>query len=286
PSPPGRSASSSPTPMPFPPPPADALISSGKLNARTSRASAASDRPAPDTPGMVGTPASAMMRFASILLPMARIAAAGGPMNTRPAVAHRSAESAFSARKPYPRRTAPAPVARVARGASRMRSAARYDSRLGGGPTRTASSASRTCGAAASASEKTVTLRMPMARRVLSTRRAISPRLATRTLWIRRTGASFTGVGAGREDPPAAGADLGRARRLAGWSRTRRRLAGQPRSCYQSDGDARRAPVLRRRQPAVRYEDAPRAAQSEPRHLDLRRRVAFHPALHARRRAL
>src|SRR5262245_17233232 len=167
-----------------------------------------------------------------------------------------------------------------------MRSAARYDSRLGGGPTRTASSASRTCGAAASASEKTVTLRMPMARRVLSTRRAISPRLATRTLWIRRTGASFTGVGARREDPPAVGADLGRARRLAGWIRTRRRLAGQPRSCYQSDGDARRASVLRRRQPAVRYEDAPRAAQSEPRHLDLRRRVAFHPALHARRRAL
>src|SRR5262249_55110754 len=60
-------------------------------------------------------------------------------------------------------------------------SIARYDSRLGGGPMRTASSASATCGASASASEKTATLEMPMARSVRKTRRAISPRLATRT---------------------------------------------------------------------------------------------------------
>jgi hypothetical protein len=115
-----------------------------------SRARASSSRPAPDTPGITGTPAAAMIRFASILLPMARIAAGGGPMNVSPAAAHRSANSAFSARKPYPGCTASAPVARAA---SSSRSTARYDSRLGAGPMRTASSASATCGACASASE-------------------------------------------------------------------------------------------------------------------------------------
>ena len=86
--------------MPFPPPPADAFTSSGKPSARAARAMASSDSPAPDTPGITGTPAAAMMRFASILLPMARIAAGGGPMKTSPAPAQRSAKSAFSARNP------------------------------------------------------------------------------------------------------------------------------------------------------------------------------------------
>ena len=36
----------------------------------------------------------------ALLLPIARIAAPGGPMNTRPATAHAAAKSAFSARKP------------------------------------------------------------------------------------------------------------------------------------------------------------------------------------------
>jgi hypothetical protein len=34
------------------------------------------------------------------LLPIARIAAAGGPMNTMPALAHDCAKSSFSDRKP------------------------------------------------------------------------------------------------------------------------------------------------------------------------------------------
>ena len=53
-----------------------------------------------------------------------------------------------------------------------------------------------------------------------------------------------------------------------------------------SGSDPCRAPVLRRRQSAFRHEDAPRAAEPQPRHLDLRRRVALHPTLHARHRPL
>ncbi len=55
----------------------------------------------------------------------------------------------------------------------------RYDSRAGAGPSRTAVSASRTCGAARSASEYTATVRRPSSRAERRTRRAISPRLAT-----------------------------------------------------------------------------------------------------------
>src|SRR5262245_52970771 len=125
---------------------------------------------------------------------------------------------------------------------------------------RTDSSASRTCGAAASASEYTATPAIPMSRTVRSTRRAISPRLATRTLRMRGTGASFTGLGNGLEEPP--------------------RLAGRAGACYHTGSDPRQAPVLRRRQPALRYEDAARAPQPEPGRVDLRRRVAVYPALH------
>ncbi len=51
----------------------------------------------------------------------------------------------------------------------------RYDSRAGGAPIRTASSANRTKGASASASEYTATVAMPIRRHVRITRSAISP---------------------------------------------------------------------------------------------------------------
>ena len=45
---------------------------------------------------------------------IAAIASGGGPMNTNPASAHARANSAFSARKPYPGWTAWAPASRAA----------------------------------------------------------------------------------------------------------------------------------------------------------------------------
>src|SRR4051812_5922967 len=59
-----------------------------------------------------------------------------------------------------------------------IRSATRYDSRLGAGPMKTASSASSTWSASRSASEYTATVAMPIRFAVLMTRQAISPRFA------------------------------------------------------------------------------------------------------------
>src|SRR5215470_15470498 len=69
----------------------------------------------------------------------------------------------------------------------------------------TASSASLTWGHAASASEWTAIERMPSARQARITRRAISPRLATRTLCSTSSGRLGGGGGDGLErgDPPA-----------------------------------------------------------------------------------
>src|ERR1700731_1797947 len=60
----------------------------------------------------------------------------------------------------------------------------------------TASSASVTCGQPASASEETAIERIPRAREPRMTRRAISPRLATRTLCSTGSG----GLGGGGDD--------------------------------------------------------------------------------------
>ena len=63
-----------------------------------------------------------------------------------------------------------------------IRSARRYESRDGGGPMHTASSARSTWRASRSASEYTATVAMPIFRAVRITRHAISPRLAIRIL--------------------------------------------------------------------------------------------------------
>jgi len=52
--------------------------------------------------------------LASRLLPMRRMASAGGPTKTRPAPAQAAANPAFSERKPYPGWMASAPVRRAA----------------------------------------------------------------------------------------------------------------------------------------------------------------------------
>src|SRR5512144_895539 len=88
-----------------------------------------------------------------------------------------------------------------------MRSMSRYDSRLAAGPIRTASSASSTCGARASASEYTAALAIPMRRSVRKMRRAISPRFATRTLWIGRAGISGLAAASALRSPLAVAAE-------------------------------------------------------------------------------
>ena len=86
--------------MPFPPPPAEAFTRTGYPIACARLAISRSSRPSAPNPGTTGTPAAAMIRFASILLPIRRMASGGGPMKTTPACAQASAKSAFSARKP------------------------------------------------------------------------------------------------------------------------------------------------------------------------------------------
>ncbi len=65
-------------------------------------------------PGSSGTPASATVRLARILSPIASIASGGGPTKTSPAAAQARANAAFSARKPYPGWTMVAPDSRAA----------------------------------------------------------------------------------------------------------------------------------------------------------------------------
>src|SRR5262245_19677151 len=83
----------------------------------------------------------------------------------------------------------------------------------------TASSASVTCSASRSASENTATVRSPSRLAVRMIRQAISPRLATRSLWNRR--ASKTSH---PEDAEAGG--LGRRRVHAGGERQAEHGAG------------------------------------------------------------
>src|SRR6185295_15609039 len=70
------------------------------------------------------------------------------------------------------------------RAASTIASPRRYDSDGEAPPRGTASSASTTKGSFRSGSEKTATVAIPISRQVRKTRRAISPRFATRTLRI------------------------------------------------------------------------------------------------------
>ena len=59
----------------------------------------------------IGTPAAAIIFLASILEPMASIAATGGPTQVSPAAITSRANPAFSDRKPYPGWIASAPAA-------------------------------------------------------------------------------------------------------------------------------------------------------------------------------
>ena len=77
--------------MPRPPPPALALISTGRSAAVTSSGASSAS---------TGTPAAAIRRLRSILLPIASIASGGGPTQVSPASSTARANAAFSDRKP------------------------------------------------------------------------------------------------------------------------------------------------------------------------------------------
>jgi hypothetical protein len=96
----------------------DAFTRTGKPSRPAAAASAASPVAAPSEPGTTGTPASLIRARARSLSPIPSIASAGGPIQTRPAVSTARANSALSARKPYPGWIASAPEDRAA---SRMR---------------------------------------------------------------------------------------------------------------------------------------------------------------------
>src|SRR5690606_19865215 len=164
--------------IPLPPPPCAALIISGNPIRAASRASTSADWSSPVYPGTTGTPAAAIRSLAPALLPIRRIDAADGPMNTSPAAATASAKSAFSDRNPYPGWIACAPARRAT---SMIASPRRYDSCGVGPPMAYPSSASRTCCASASADENTATVDIPIRRQLRITRQAISPRLAIST---------------------------------------------------------------------------------------------------------
>ena len=73
--------------MPLPPPPDAALSMTGKpiFVAAATASSVVSQR----APGTMGTPAAVILSRAAVLLPIARIALAGGPMKTMPGAARR-----------------------------------------------------------------------------------------------------------------------------------------------------------------------------------------------------
>ncbi len=96
--------------IPIPPPPADAFTMTGyPISSASSMTDSGSSIPA-EIPGMIGTPAFAIIFLAVILLPTVSMDLPDGPMKTTPIFSHSLANSGFSARKPYPGCIASAPV--------------------------------------------------------------------------------------------------------------------------------------------------------------------------------
>ena len=84
----------------LPPPPRTALIMMGYPMRWASALSFSSDWSSPWYPSMIGTPASDMMCFDVLLIPMSLMAEAGGPTNVMFSRSQASANSTFSDRKP------------------------------------------------------------------------------------------------------------------------------------------------------------------------------------------
>src|SRR5688572_3484705 len=173
-----NSSASLATRMPLPPPPAAALMITGKPIDRANSSASSTSSTGPGVPGTIGTPTAVIALRAAALSPMTRICSAVGPMKVMFEASQISANSAFSARNPYPGWIASAPVISAA---AMMRGILRYESRAAGGPMQTSSSAKRTCSDSRSASEYTATVCTPSSRHARMTRSAISPRFAIRT---------------------------------------------------------------------------------------------------------
>ena len=98
--------------MPIPPPPAVLFSITGKPISRA----AATASPASDSsglPGASGTPARRATSRATCFRPKVRICPGVGPMKRAPPASTRSANSAFSLKKPYPGWTASTPSAAI-----------------------------------------------------------------------------------------------------------------------------------------------------------------------------
>src|SRR2546425_2694387 len=242
------SASSRTNRMPLPPPPAAALRNTGYPSRAASGRACTWSASGRVLPGTIGTPAACMRRRASVLSPMARMAAAGGPTKLSPACTTASANGARSERKPYPGWIA---WHSVACAALISLPPFRYDSAAGPGPMGTAMCAARTWGESRSGSEYTATASSPSSWQARMIRRAISPRLATRTRLKGAIGCQPSAVSM-LPDP----ADS-RSQKADGASpTTARNLTGQPERCEglaQRRRRAGRPPVQRqgRRCPRV-----------------------------------
>src|SRR5690554_4381605 len=95
----------------------------------------------PSEPGMVGTPAAAMVALAVALSPILLIMSGVAPINLMLYSSQILENSAFSDKNPYPGWIASALVISAA---AMMRGIFRYESLLGAGPIQTASSANLT----------------------------------------------------------------------------------------------------------------------------------------------
>src|SRR5690554_6105853 len=104
----------------------------------------------PSDPGMVGTPAAAMVALAVALSPILLIISGVAPINFILYSSQILENSAFSDKKPYPGWIASALVISAA---AMIRGIFKYDSLLGAGPMHTASSANLTWRLSLSAEE-------------------------------------------------------------------------------------------------------------------------------------
>ncbi len=94
--------------MPLPPPPAAALIATGNPCSAAKASTCSAEVNGSRVPGTPWTPAASAASLDSILSPIIAIADAGGPTQVNPASTTACANSAFSARNPYPGCTAEA----------------------------------------------------------------------------------------------------------------------------------------------------------------------------------
>ena len=165
--------------MPMPPPPADALTITGKPMSRAAATASSGSPTGSEVPRETGTPAAATRLRARILSPIASIASGDGPTQTSPASWTRRAKLGVLREEAVPGVDC---LGAGLAGGLQQRVGVAVALRGSGRADADGSSASRTYGSRASASECTATARRPIRCTVRMMRRAISPRLATSTV--------------------------------------------------------------------------------------------------------